>query len=443
MIFRRQAESKKYLSGVFDMQQLLKSQGVKPLAAAILAVGLMAGASQSWGATAASATVRNVVTVNYANAAGTAQVPLVAAVDVTVNLVQAAATLSAPVDISTVPGTNAVYAYTITNGANGIATYGLSTGTLTQTNISGSTASVPASVTLGATTVTTAFNIPTTAGGAVAGVVVPRDSTADTSINGIANGDTVVVRVGATDYLFTASVVSDQQVPASPATGASNMTTTMTLTLAAGSPVASGTVTATVGTLIAERQSFSVTVTPGTMTSTADATIDTTLTSTLATFTSTDSTTTTVAAVGLSVAKLVRNITTPVAGTGAATNCGVTAYAGGVSGKAGDVLEYLIVVSKSASSSSATQVKISDPLPPFTTLNATSLAIDADGEGAGAFAAIDSAADNGDAGEADTSTVYFYPGAGGSDVTAGLGNGTGGSLGANGKVCMQFSVTIQ
>lgn len=425
------------------MKQLVKQPKLQALSAAVMALGLMAGASQSWGATAASATVRNVVTVNYSNAASTPQTPLVAAVDVTVNLVAAAATLSAPTDISTVPGTNAVYAYTITNGSNGIATYTLATGTLTQTNIGGSTASAPASVTLGATTVTTAFNIPTTAGGAVAGVVVPRDGTADASINGIANGDTVVVRVGATDYIFTASAVIDTQVPASPATGPTNLTTTLTLTLAAGSPVASGTVTAAVGTLIAERQNFSLTVTPGTMTSTADATIDTTLTATLTTFNTSDTTTTTVAAVGLAVDKLVRNTTVPVTGSGAATHCGVTAYAGGVSGKAGDVLEYLIVVSKSASSSNATQVRISDPLPPFTTLNATSLAIDSDGEGVGAFTAIDSAADNGDAGEADASTVYFYPGTGGTDATAGLGNGTGGTIGASGKVCMRFSVTIQ
>ncbi|MDQ8038563.1 MAG: hypothetical protein REI12_14155 [Pedobacter sp.] len=426
------------------MKQIFKQPKVQTLAAAVMALGMTTGASQSWAATAASATVRNVVTVSYNNAANTPQTPLVAAVDVTVNLVQAAATLSAPTDLSTVPGTNAVYTYTITNGSNGIATYGLATGSLTETNISSSSAAPStATISLGATTVTTAFNIPTTAGGAVTGVVVPRDGTADTSVNGIANGDTVIVRVGATDYIFTASAVTDVQVPASPATGSTNMTTTMTLTLAAGSPVASGTVTAAVGTLIAERQTFTVAVTPGTMTSTSDATIDTPLTATLGSFTSTDSTLTTVATVGLSVAKLVRNVTTPVTGTGSATNCGVTAYAGGVSGKAGDVLEYLIVVSKSASTSNATQVKISDPLPPFTTLNATSLAIDADGEGAGAFAAIDSAADNGDAGEADTSTVYFYPGSGGNDSASGLGNGTGGTIGASGKVCMRFSVTIQ
>lgn len=413
------------------MKQLLKQQKVRALTAAILAAGMMAGASQTWAATAATSTVRNVVTVNYANAAGTAQTALVAAVDVTINLVAAAGTLSAPVDITTAPGTNAVYAYTLTNGANGIATYNLSTSAPVQANIAGSTASPSvASVTVGATTVTTATTI---AAAGTTAITVPRDALADTSVNGIAAGDTVVIG-GA---VYTVASVVDAQVPASPATGTANMTTTITLNgNGTAQPV-------TVGTLIAERASFNVTVVPGTMTSTADATIDVTLTATDGTNPSTDATTTTVASVGLSVAKLVRNLTVPVVGSGAGTHCGITAYAGGVSGKAGDVLEYVIVVSKSASSNNATQVRISDPLPPFTNLVAPSMEIDADGDGVGTFAVVNHNADNGDAGETDGSTVYFYPGAGGTDAGVGVGVGTGGSVGASGKICMKFQVTIQ
>lgn len=414
------------------MQQLLKSQGVKPLAAAILAVGLMAGASPSWATTAATSVVRNVVTVNYSNAANQAQTPLTAAVDVSVNLVAAAATLSAPTDISTVPGTNAVYNYTITNGANGIATYNLSTSAPVEANISGSTAGpTPTSVTLGASTTVAAFNIPAAAGGTV-NLTVPRDGTADTSINGIANGDTVVVRVSGTDYVFTASAVSDQQVPASPSTA---VTTTLTLTLAASSPLPSGTVTAAVGTPLWERQNLTMTVVPGTMTSTTDATIGVTLTATDGTNVATDATVTTVATVGLSVTKLVRNVTTSAAGTGTAvTFGGSTYYPSGVTGNPSEVLEYLIVVTKSSSNNSATSVSVTDPIPVFTTFLSTAygaltgLAID--NAGAGTFTNLTNATDA-DAAEFSGNNVVFRPGA------------TAGTLGASATSRMKFQVTIQ
>jgi hypothetical protein len=409
------------------MLQILKRPQVRPLVAAVLAVGALAGANQSWANTAATSTVRNIVTVNYANAAGTAQTALTAAVDVTVNLVKGAATLSAPVDITTAPGTNAVYAYTITNGANGISTYTLSTGTPTEVNISGSSASAPSSITLGATTVAAA--VATTPLTGTFTITVPRDSVADGSINGIANGDTVVIGT----RVFTVSGVADVQVPASPTNGP--YTTTLTLN-------SDGTNAAiAVGTLIAERQSFNVTVTPGTMTSTTDATITVTLASTDGTNTANDTTVTTVAAVGLTVSKLVRNATAAVVGTGPVTYGGNTYYAGGVTGNPGDILEYLIVVTKSSSASSATGVKVSDPIPPFTTYVLSSMSID--NTGTGTFTALNDSDSNGDAGETDGNTVYFYPGTGGTDGAAGLNNGTGGTLGASAASRMKFRVTIQ
>ncbi|MGH8492672.1 MAG: hypothetical protein ACRERR_06135 [Moraxellaceae bacterium] len=403
------------------MKQVLKNPRLQSLSAAILAVGLMTGASQSWASTAATATVRNIVTVNYANAAGTAQTALTAAVDVTVNLVPAAATLSAPTDITTAPGTAATYSYTITNGANGIATYNLSTAINSQTNISGSTAAPSAaSVTLGASTVTTAVAI---AAAGTTAIDVPRDGSADTSVNGIAAGDTIVI--GA--QVYTVASVVDAQVPAAPANGP--YTTTITVN-------GNGTAQAlTAGTLIQERQTFTMAVTPGSMTSTADATVDVTLTATNGTNPSSDTTVTTVASVGLSVTKLVRNVTTSAAGTGTAvTYGGADYYPSGVTGNPSEVLEYLIVVSKSSSSNNATSVSVTDPIPVFTSFLATAygaasgLAID--NAGAGTFTNLTNVTD-GDAAEFSGNNVVFRPGA------------TAGTLGASASTRMKFQVTIQ
>ncbi|HEX6591614.1 MAG TPA: hypothetical protein VF050_06415 [Moraxellaceae bacterium] len=406
------------------MKSLLKQPRLQALSAAVLATGLLTGASQSWASTAATSTVRNVVTVAYNNASGTAQTPLVAAVDVTVNLVPAAATLSAPTDITTAPNAPAVYSYDITNGANGIATYSLSSAVTAQSNISGSTtAPSVASVTLGATTLASSGSTTIAAAGTTS-LTVPRDSTADSSVNGIAAGDTVVIGTA----VYTVASVVDAQVPASPAVGA--FTTTITLN---GNGTAQ---TVAPGTLIFERQTFTVSVTPGTMTSTTDATIDVTLTTTNGTNPSTDGTVTTVAAVGLSVTKLVRNFTTNAAGTGTAVAYGgATYYPSGVGGVTGDVLEYLIVVSKSNSANNATSVSVTDPIPVFTTFvtaaygAASGLAID--NTNSGTFTNISNAADA-DAGEIDGSgNVVFRPGT------------TAGTMGASATSRMKFQVTIQ
>lgn len=415
------------------MLKILKRPGVSPLTAALFAAGALTGASQVWATTtAATSTVRNVVTVAYSNSAGTAQTPLTAAVDVTVNLVKAAATLSAPVDITTDPATAAVYSYTITNGANGISTYTPSTSVTAQANITGSTVSTPAAITLGATTVTTGVTI-AAAGTTV--ITVPRDNLADTSVNGIAAGDTVVIG-GA---VYTVSAVSDVQVPVSPST---LVTTTITVS-------GNGTLqTVTAGTLIAERKTFTVSVTPGTTTSTTDGTIDVTLSVTDGTNVSTDSSTTTVAAVGLTVTKLVRNtnyaagVGGNTAGTGSTTYNSVVYYTGGVTGNPGEVLEYLIVVSKGSSAGIAKFVKVSDPIPVFTLYQVGTLFVDTTGVGTGFVAATDAA--DADAGETDgTTSVYFYPGAGRGGAAGGFGGGTGGSMATSTTSLMKFQVKIQ
>lgn len=406
---------------------MLKQPVLRPMAAAIVGAGLLVAGGQAMATTAADATIRNTVTVSYADAGGNAQTPLLSSVDVTVNLVRANPILNAPADQSTDAATDAVYSYTITTAANGVATYNLTTPLAQSAGISGSTATaLPASVTLGATTVASAVSI-AAAGTTV--ITVPRDNTVDGSINGLVVGDIVVI--GGQEFLI-AAIGADNVGPG-----------TTTITVNGNGSV----LNAAVGALVAERKTFSLTVDPGTV---SDATVDQTITvTTTATdaidgaYTSNDVTVTTVLSVGLTVQKLVRNSTSGAAGTGTSVSYGGnTYYPGGITGNPGDVLEYLIVVTKSATTASATQVRISDPVPPFTTYVANSLRLD---NGSGLSVLNDSGAD-GDAGETDNNTIYIYPGAGGSDGGAGapgIGDGVGGSLGASDVSYALFQVSIQ
>ncbi|MDF3029947.1 MAG: hypothetical protein K0R03_505 [Moraxellaceae bacterium] len=409
------------------MLQVLKQSGFRPLAAAVLAAGSLAGAGQAWANTAAEATIRNTVTVNYADAAGTAQTAITAQVDVLVNLVRSSPLLSAPVDQTTDSATNAVYSYTITTTANGVASYNLGVSSLAQSaGISASTASTNvASVTLGATTVANSVII---AAAGTTSVTVPRDNTADGSINGLIVGDWVVIG-GA---LFQISAVGAD----------TNGVGTTTITVNGNGTA----LNAAAGTLIAERQSFTMTVDPGPVTGTGDqtVTVDTTATDAVNnTYTATDQTITTVRNVNLTVQKLVRNVTNPVVGGGTtATVGGNTYYGTGITGNPGDTLQYLIVVTNAVGAANATSVRISDPIPPFTTYTPGSMYVE---NGGTLSAALNDSANDGDAAEFGGTAVYFYLGAGGNDGGAGVNDGVGGTLtgtAPNNVSRAIFSVTI-
>lgn len=370
------------------------------------------------------------MTVNYADAAGNAQTALTALVDVTVNLVRANPILSAPADQSTDSATNAVYAYTITSAANGVTTYSLSTPQAQSAGISGSTATPQvATVTLGATSVATSVTISATG---FTPIIVPRDNTADATINGLQVGDTVVIG----GQVFSIAAVGPDTIGVG--------TTTITVN---GNGTA---LTANAGTLIAERQTFSLTVDPGTVSNaTVDQTITVTTTATDSvdnTKTANDVTVTTVLSVGLSVQKLVRNVAYPPgvggnsAGLGGVIYAANTYYTGGVTGNPGEQLEYLIVVTKSTTTASATAVRVSDPIPPFTTYVPNTLSLD---NGGGLPGLLNDSGSDGDAGEFGGNAVYFYPGTGGSDGPgAGVGDGTGGALGPNAVSHALFRVSI-
>lgn len=357
--------------------------------------------------TAAFNIIHNTATVSYQDAGGHTQTPITATADVTVSLVQAAATLTAPDNQDINGGLPVTYNYTITATANGLDNYVLTSPTTESAGISGSGVVVnggTGTVALGATTFVSID------GGRTV-ITVPNDNASDGIVNGLVADDLVVI--GGVQYQIAS--VSDT----GPAPGATS-TITLTGALPAGDPA--------VGAVIGERKAFTVVVTPGTVSNaTIDQTIAVVLTATAGAAVSTDSTTTTVKAVALDVKKYVRNVTTGTAGTTVHAINGANYYETGVTGAPGEILEYVIAITKPASSSEAKNIIISDPIPAFTHYVTTSMLVDATGDGWDVAPILDGDADT-DAGETNGTTVYIYAGVSGSDGAAGYGNGTGGNL---------------
>lgn len=381
-----------------------------------------------YASTAANNIIRNTVTVDYDNAAGTAQTAITASVDITVNLVESAPVLSAPSNITTDPASNAVYTYILTSTANGPDTYNLSAAVTTETDISGTTVTTSvAALDLGATTVAAVITL----NGGLTTITVPSDGANDASVNGLVAGDTVVI--GGTAYAVDSVDDTNGGLPG-----------TSTITINSNGDT---TTSLSVGDIIGEQGTFDVTVTPGAP-SANPATIEVTTTATDGNNPSTHDTTTSVAAISLTVTKFVANITNPVVGGGTTLTVdsgggagSITYYTSGVTGNPGDTLEYVIQVVNAAASSTATDVRISDPVPAFTTYTAGSIRLD---PGTGTWAgALDGDADA-DAGEFGSNTVYIYVGntPAGTDGAAGVGNGTGGNLDASTTTLGSFRVTI-
>lgn len=414
----------------------LKSKYATPRVAA-LAAALAAGSAMPMLAeanTAANTTIRNSVTVSFADAANTAQTPVTTQVDVTVSLVKAAPTLAqVTADASIAPDQTQVYTYALTANANGPDSYTVNTSlTLDETPASGLTVT-GSPVLLGATTVATPGTI---AASGNTSIVVPSDLVAGTEVNGIQGGDTVVINGG---VFVVASVTDNGPVPALP--GGPIPTSLITVT-------GNGTATAiTAGMLVAERGSFDIEVNPGTYTGPGNKLItnNTTanVTGTPALVSGTVTTTTTVNGVTLTVTKFVRNVTAPIVGGGTTVTVGGgTYYTTGISGAPGNVLEYLIRVENAVGNSAANDVVIADAIPAFTALVPGTLAV---GNNAGVFTPATDVVDDNNPGEVNGGTVNLYPGTGGNDIATGGGNpaGDGGSI-AGGEVAYgRFSVTIQ
>lgn len=405
----------------------IKTLGLAILASAALIPGLV------YASTAANTTITNTVTVNFANAANVAQTAVTSSVSFTVNLVPAAPTLVAGPDIDpTTEAASATITYTITSNANGPDVYDLSD-SIDDTNINAPTGvNYPASVTLGATTLAAAI-----AGDGTSAVIsVPFDGDdADSSVNGIEAGDTIIIN--GDEYI----VDSIDET-----TGAATNVVTITLT----TNVDGGAVSA--GTIVPERQTFDVTLTTGTtITATfAFGTHEVEITATSATdgnFAAADSATIYVRKPLMSVTKYVRNATPATtfnaSGTGTVDIGGVNYYTGGITGNPGDVMEYVIVVDNTASGAGvAKNIVVSDPIPMFTTLANTSVyLIDASTAALSAVSFPGTALDvteNGDAAEFSAGTLYIYAGTGGVDT----GAGTGGELDPAERSIIRFRVTI-
>lgn len=415
------------------------------LAAVLAAGGALVLPETADANTAANTTVRNTVTVNYADAGATAQPAISDEVDVTVQLVAATPSISIPTDPAQTPGdqtiapsSTATYSYALFSNANGPDTYTLSVAS--SVNAGGVTASsnsvAPGSLTLGATTVISYVN-PV---GLTYVLTVPSDQSAplspDNIVNGIASGEDVVV----------SGVRCDVTAVGDSGTEATGAITNSTISVTCDSAIAPA-----LGTVVGEMQTFSLTADPtgwtapgpGTITVTVSA-VDSAPSAAPAT---TDVTVTTVEQL-LSVTKFVRNVTSPAAGAGTTASDGTsTFYESGIVGAPGNRLEYLVVVTNTSTSNNATDVVISDPVPAFTTFTNAGACLNS-------LAVINNAGtvttvmdtENNDAGEVQSNTIYLYPGGvtHGDDTDGGTGNsnGDGGTL-APGQVAKgRFCVSI-
>ncbi len=277
--------------------------------------------------TAAYTTIRNTATVNYNDTAGTAMPAVSDSVDVTVEFVCVAPLLSSPGDGTTDPATNEVYTYTLTSQSNGPDTYAISAAvTAESAGISGSTATPStASITLGATTVAGAAAIGATS------ITVPNDAGSNSSVNGIENGDLIVIG----SYVYKVSTVTDN---------GGTVGGTSTINLDTTAPYTALQAAINPGDPIYEQQTFTVAVDPGALTAASNQTITVVTTADGSCDADTDETVTTVTPANLTIEKT----------------------ASTASAAPGDTITYTIVVTNTGSSD-ANVVTITDPLPPYTT----------------------------------------------------------------------------
>lgn len=310
--------------------------------------------------------------------------------------------------------------FTVTATSNGPDSYSLTPAIVgTPTNTTGASVSLtsPASpVTLGATI--------TLAGSTATVLNVPSDGTADSVVNEIAVGDTVVVNGEARTVSAvsdpggsgTATITLDSALSAAPSAGvtvAERVTVTVN--------VKSGTITTSGQSIVVVKNLTVASTTDGTETTTSGNVTDT-FTSGLATFT-----------------KYVRNVTHPVAGSTSIAYQGQTYYRSGVTAVTGDALEYLLVVTNSGTGS-ISQAYITDNLPvTYAAFNTTAY-----NGGAAAVTYYDesdtasylTAAADADQATWSSPTLTVY-------VGTGATSSSGGTIAAGASVHVLYQVTVQ
>lgn len=334
--------------------------------------------------------VRNTITVNYKDTNGNAQTPVSATVDFTVNTVAATPTvLSFTPSPGSTDGTGATQPYNvkIRTNSNGPGAISFATADGTFTNVAaGTPPTVPANLYLGSTIIDPSdLKIGVAQGPIAIGAnivfAVPNDNAAvndaggggavgDGNINGLKIGDTAWIYAGGATYYgpFTVGTVTD------PAAGAGITAAPGSIQLINAS-LAPISFTPASGWQIVEEKTVAVTATQGAVTNaTLAASWVTTVTATMAGAAGGTGTVTTNARMGkLAVTKYVRNVTTPMVGTGSSgalntiNASSYTYYTGGVTGKPGEVLEYLAAMNGTGTGNSTTIVAL-DSIPYYTTL---------------------------------------------------------------------------
>lgn len=306
----------------------------RPLLLAVSLGALAFAPALARASTAANTAITNTASVAYNDAAGHAQTAVTASATVTVTLVPSAPLLASPVVASVAQGQSVTLTYTVTGTANGSDTYTVAA-TATPTNASAVTPTPPANFTLGGTTL---------AAPAVAGatsITVPYDgATANTSINGLAPGNTIVV--GGNPYVILANGIAKNS--------AAN-TATITLTGAITGP------TVAAGQIVGQQITFDVSVPSGNVTTGASGSqsVSTKVTSTTSSGASTTQTTATAVTVNRPSLTVIKEV-----------SLDGTSYAASASAPPGKSLIYRIVVTNGGATS-ASAVVITDTLPLFLT----------------------------------------------------------------------------
>ncbi|MDF1581033.1 MAG: hypothetical protein P1P74_09690 [Desulfuromonadales bacterium] len=292
----------------------------------LLTIGLvLTGVSTVWAAVAANTQIINEATLSYGT--GTNTKTAKASVTVTVSLVSALSTVVGTGDKLTPyaqTDTPLTLQFTVTANSNGPETYTVAASNGTTTNTTSPTDPlVPVPFILGATV--------TTSGSTTTVINVPADGTSDNSVNGLEVGDTVVIN----GEVRTITAITDN------ASGISTITLDSALTTAPNT-----------GVPVQEQKLIDVTAYSGTVQSVGDdvvVPVDLTVTNTAGT-TATVTQNATYSTGQGTLTKFVRNVTNAVGNSGGGgaqaftfNSATATYYSSGVTGEAGDVLEYVLV----------------------------------------------------------------------------------------------------
>ena len=306
-------------------------------ALALSALALALAATEARASTAANTTITNTATVNFNDAAGVAQAAVTASASVTVTLVPSAVVLSSPANQTIAQGTSATLTYTVTATANGPDTYNLAS-TATPTNVSAVTVTLPASVSLGGTT------LAADATDGANAITVPYDGAVDASVNGIAVGETIVI--GGNAY----TVASVTETPAS-----NSATLGLTAAIAGWSVAA--------GQIVGARATFTATVPSGTVAAggSGSQSVSTTATSATAPNPATTQATPTVVTVNRPTLTVTKTVSTD----------GGTTFAATGTAPPGTVLVYKIVAANTGATD-ASAVAFTDVIPAYLTYQAGS-----------------------------------------------------------------------